>query len=98
MTQGKVERWPRSLKNVVKLEHYYLPGALEASIGRFVDYYNHQRVLETPDNLTQADVYHGRTALIRSAREQLKQRMLKERRRYSRGLKVKSAAPIVPER
>ena len=25
MTQGKIERYHRSLKNVVKLEHYYTP-------------------------------------------------------------------------
>ena len=27
-TQGKTERWHRSMKNVVKLENYYLPGDL----------------------------------------------------------------------
>lgn len=26
MTQGKIERYQRFMKNVVKLEHYYLPG------------------------------------------------------------------------
>ena len=28
-TQGKIERYHRSLKNVVNLQHYYLPGELE---------------------------------------------------------------------
>ena len=42
-TLGKIERWHRSLKNQILLENYYLPGELEARIGRFVDYYNNVR-------------------------------------------------------
>src|SRR4029077_599999 len=42
-TQGKIERWHQTLKNRILLENYYLPGDLEACIGRFVDYYNHHR-------------------------------------------------------
>jgi transposase InsO family protein len=30
MTQGKIERWHQTLKNRILLEHYYLPGDLEA--------------------------------------------------------------------
>ena len=36
-TQGKIERWHRSLKNQILLENYYLPGDLEQRIGEFVD-------------------------------------------------------------
>ena len=36
-TQGKIERWHQTLKNRIVLENYYLPGDLEACIGRFVD-------------------------------------------------------------
>ena len=32
MTQGKIERWHRSLKNQVLLENYYLPGDLKAAL------------------------------------------------------------------
>jgi transposase InsO family protein len=46
MTQGKIERYHRSLKNVVTLQNYYLPGELRGEIGRFVSYYNRQRVHE----------------------------------------------------
>jgi len=35
-TQGKIERWHQTLKNRILLENYYLPGDLEACIGRFV--------------------------------------------------------------
>jgi putative transposase len=43
MTQGKIERYHRSMKNRILLENYYLPGQLEHSIGEFVDYYNNRR-------------------------------------------------------
>ena len=35
MTQGKIERYHRSMKNRILLENYYLPGQLELSIGEF---------------------------------------------------------------
>ena len=37
-TQGKIERYHRSLNNVVNLQHYYLPGELEQELERFVDH------------------------------------------------------------
>jgi putative transposase len=39
-TQGKIERWHQTLKNRILLEHYYLPGALEAQVAAFVEHYN----------------------------------------------------------
>jgi putative transposase len=54
MTQGKIERYHRSMKNVVKLEHYYLPGELKRAIGEFVQHYNHERYHESLDNVTPA--------------------------------------------
>ena len=59
-TQGKIERWHQTLKNRILLENYYLPGDLEAHIGRFVEHYNHRRYPESLKNLTPADVYFGR--------------------------------------
>ena len=60
MTQGKIERYHRSMKNIVLLENYYAPGELENAVGRFVAYYNNQRYHESLNNVTPADVYHGR--------------------------------------
>ena len=60
MTQGKIERDHRSMKNMVNLQNYFLPGELEAQIANFVSYYNNQWYDESLDNLTPADVYFGR--------------------------------------
>ena len=54
MTQGKIERDHRSMKNVVKLEEYYSPWELERAVARFVDDYNHRRLHEALDNVTPA--------------------------------------------
>ena len=42
-TQGKIERWPQTLKNRILLENNYLPGDLKAQIGHFTEHYNHHR-------------------------------------------------------
>ena len=43
MTQGKIERYHRSLKNVVKLEYYYTPREVERAVGGFAEDCNHRR-------------------------------------------------------
>lgn len=45
MTQGRIERWHRAMKNRVLLENDLLPGDHERQIGNFVDHYNHRRSL-----------------------------------------------------
>ena len=84
MTQGKIERYHRSMKNVVKLEHYYSPWELERAIGRFVEHYNDRRLHEALHNVTPADVYYGRQATILSRRERIKRATLKRRKRMNR--------------
>ena len=81
MTQGKIERYHRSMKNVVKLEHYYYPWELEQAIEQWVEHYNHRRYHESLDNVTPADVFFGRQQEILSRRESVKRRTLAERRR-----------------
>ena len=56
MTHGKIERYHRSIKNVIKLRNYELPSELEQAIREFVDYYNKERYCESLDNLTSEDV------------------------------------------
>ncbi|QFT92393.1 Integrase core domain protein [Roseovarius sp. THAF9] len=79
-TQGKIERWHQTMKNRVLLENYYLPGDLERQIGDFVGYYNTRRYHESLDNLTPADVYHGRGRTILKMREEIKKQTIRKRR------------------
>ena len=81
MTQGKIERYHRSMKNVVKLEQYYSPWEVERAIARFVEDYNHRRYHESLQNVTPADMYHGRQAAILARRARIKQRTLQRRKR-----------------
>ena len=83
MTQGKIERWHRSMKNVVKLEHYYSPWALERAIGRFVEHYNYRRYHESLQNVTPADVYYGRQVTILSRRDRIKRKTMQQRKRQN---------------
>jgi putative transposase len=96
MTQGKIERYHRTLKNVVNLENYFLPWQLEHRIGQFVDYYNNERAHESLDNLTPADVFHGRAREIKAARSLVKEQTLRRRRRLNLGLKPLNEVPIRP--
>jgi transposase InsO family protein len=81
MTQGKIERWHRWMKNQVLLENYYLPGDLKALLGEFIGYYNTQRYHESLNNLTPEDVYTGRGQTVLNRRMKIKQKTIAERRR-----------------
>lgn len=96
MTQGKIERYHRTLKNEILLRNYYFPGELEEAIQRFVQHYNHVRVHEAIDNLTPADVYHGRDRDIKTARQRLKEQTLRRRRRLNAGLPIPDDERILP--
>ena len=96
MTQGKIERYHRTLKNVVNLENFYLPWQLGHKIGEFVQYYNHHRVHESLDNLTPADVYHGRAREIKAARNLVKEQTMCRRRRLNMGLEPLNEELIKP--
>ncbi len=80
-TQGKIERWHRTMKNQILLNNYYLPGELQEHLQRFVTYYNHERYHESLDNLTPADVYYGRGQEILDHRAAIKLNTLAMRRK-----------------
>ena len=79
-TQGKIERYHRTMKNVVKLNNYYYPEELIRALEKFVTNYNNHRYHESLKNLTPADVYYGRGELILKERERLKQEAIRKRR------------------
>ncbi|NIP48432.1 MAG: IS3 family transposase, partial [Gammaproteobacteria bacterium] len=80
-TQGKIERWHRSMKNQILLNHYYLPSELEEHLQRFITYYNHERYHESLNNLTPADVFYGHDQEILEHREQIKLNTMIQRRK-----------------
>jgi putative transposase len=61
------------MKNLIFLEHYYSPSELKDQISVFVDYYNHHRHHEAPNNVTPADVYYGHDLEVFGWRKQIKQ-------------------------
>ena len=68
------------MKNRILLENYYLPGDLEAHIGRFVERYNHDRYHESLANLTPTHVTFGRGQTILLQRERIKRHTIRKRR------------------
>ena len=80
-TQGKIERYHRSMKSVVKLNTFYFPWELEQAIADFVAYYNHERYHESLDNVTPADMFFGRQQEVLTQRDIIKQQTLQQRRR-----------------
>jgi transposase InsO family protein len=92
MTQGKIERYHRSMKNLVLLDHYYSPSELEDQISVFVDYYNHDRYHEALENVTPADVYYGRNFEVLERRGQIKQKTMILRRKQNRNLRLAEKA------
>ena len=87
-TQGKIERYHRTMKNVVKLENYYFPDDLRAKLEDFVDYYNNKRYHESLKNVTPFDVYFGREKEILHQRKNVKIETVKERRKVNQELEI----------
>ena len=83
MTQGKIERYHRSMKNLVLLDHYYSPTELTERIREWVDYYNNHRYHESLDNLTPVDVYEGRGKQILTQRREIKKKTLRLRKKQN---------------
>ncbi|WP_420870480.1 integrase core domain-containing protein [Empedobacter brevis] len=75
-TQGKIERYHRTMKNVVKLDHYYHPEELVEALNNFLENYNNRRYHEALNNLTPSDVYFGRADKILEQRDIIKQQTI----------------------
>jgi len=80
-TQGKIERYHRTMKNVVKLQHYYFTEELKAALRDFVAYYNNERYHESLRNVTPADVYFGRQCAVLTERSKIKRRTMERRKK-----------------
>jgi putative transposase len=79
-TQGKIERYHRTMKNSILLENYYSPEELERALNEFINYYNNNRLHESLGNLAPVDVYHNRGEQILKKRERIKEKTIFQRR------------------
>ena len=59
-TQGKIERYHRTMKNVVKLDNYFASEELENALEKFVNRYKSERYHESLNNLTPVEFYYCR--------------------------------------
>ena len=90
MTQGKIERYHRSMKNLILLDHYYYPSELEERIREWVDYYNNHRYHEAIDNVTPSEKYLGRDKEILKNRMKIKKQTIQERRKINKMIMLES--------
>lgn len=59
-TNGKIERYHRTIKGNINLVPYEMPSELEEAIRAFIEYYNYRRYHEGLGDVTPYDVYTGR--------------------------------------
>ena len=88
-TNGKIERYQRSLKGEINQVPYDMPGELKEAIRAFVEYYNYRRYHEGLGNVTPYDVYTGRHLEIIKRRKEVKSKTLEARRDYNRTARKK---------
>lgn len=80
-TNGKIERYHRSLKEQINLITWDEPSKLEAEISDFIHYYNSERYHESLGNVTPDDVYFGHRDAIVKRRKKIQLETL-ERRKF----------------
>jgi putative transposase len=83
-TNGKIERYHRTLKGEINQVPYDMPGELKEAIRAFIEYYNYRRYHEGLGNVTPYDVYTGRHLEIIRRRKEVKSKTLEARRDYNR--------------
>jgi len=83
-TNGKIERYHRTIKGEINQVPYDMPGELKEAIRAFIEYYNYRRYHEGLGNVTPYDVYTGKQHEIIQRRKEVKSRTLEVRRDYNR--------------
>lgn len=89
-TNGKIERYHRSMKEKVLLNVHDAPEKLKAEIGRYITHHNKRRYHEALGNVSPDAVYYGRRDSILSARSKLKIQTLARRKIKNQELKLES--------
>ena len=86
-TNGKIERYHRTIKGDIKLVPYDMPSELKKAIQAFIEYYNYRRYHEGLGDVTPYDVYTGKHLEIIRRRKEAKSRTLQQRRDYNRNVR-----------
>lgn len=86
-TNGKMERYHKTLKQEVNQVPYEFPGELETALTNFVSYYNFRRYHIALGNVTPADVIQGRRAQILHRRKEVQAQTIQYRRAYNQALR-----------
>ena len=94
-TNGKLERYHRTLKTEVNQVPYEVVQDLEGAIGAFVDFYNHRRYHKALGNVTPANVLQGHREAILARRKEVQKATFERRRRYNQAVwgATKKGAP-----
>jgi len=83
-TNGKIERYHRTIKGEINQVPYDMPSELKEAIRSFIEYYNYRRYHEGLGNVTPYDAYIGRHLEIIQRRKEAKSKTLEARRNYNR--------------
>ena len=83
-TNGKIERYHRTIKGEINLVPHEMPGELEKAIKAFIEYYNYRRYHEGLGNVTPYDVYTGRYLEVIQRRKEAKNKTLQVRMDYNK--------------
>ena len=79
-TNGKLERYHRTIKLNVNQIPYDVPGNLEKPITDFVNYNNNRRYQKTLENVTPSDGLDGRREQILQKRKEVQTQIFQRRR------------------
>ena len=94
-TNGKLERYHRTLKADVNQVPYEVVEDLEGAIRDFVGFYNYRRYHKALRDVTPADVLEGRLEAILAHRKEVQRETFDRRRRYNQEVRdtLKRGAP-----
>jgi putative transposase len=83
-TNGKIERYHRTIKGDISLVPYQMPSQLQPAMKAFIEYYNYRRYHEGLGDLAPYDVYTGRHLEVIERRKEVKTKTLQARRDFHR--------------
>ena len=86
-TNGKLERYHRTIKQEVNQVPYEQPSQLERALADFVDYYNFRRYHKALGDVAPADVLYGRREQILQRRKEVKAQTIQNRSHYNQTLR-----------